>query len=131
MSTKQRGKQWLAATHSLRDVMPYVARLQTPEDSWTKRAAWQVSVPERLLASDGGEESVHWVLQKTVGSEEFHYLRVPLAFLRENRAAFPPAKDGFVAITLSAEGGRFFELRLGNSPLDFAPFAVPEPASDA
>ena len=133
MSTKQRGKQWLAVTHGLRDVTPYVARIQMPDVSWTKRAAWQVAVPEKLL-SDGataGEQPVHWVLQKAAGSEDFHYLRVPLAFLREHRAAFPAAKDGFVPITLSAEGGRFFELRLGNSPLDFAPFAVAAPEGDA
>src|SRR5919107_458454 len=64
-------------------------------ESWTGRDAWWLQVPvPRLLVMAGGAGAVHLVCEASPGGQEFHYLRVPAAFLRDHLAELDTPGDG-------------------------------------
>ncbi|HEY0779737.1 MAG TPA: hypothetical protein VGD56_17340 [Gemmatirosa sp.] len=127
MSVRSSALRWLAATHGVRDADIFTSRLYPPEQSWTGRAAWWLQIPvHRVHALDPG--AVHLVCEARAGGRDFHYLRVPGAYLRDHLADLDTVLDGrAVSLFLSAESEARYRDERGPGRLDFAVFAVPSP----
>lgn len=118
--------RWLAATHRVRDGDIFTSKFYPAAQSWTNADAWWVQVPVHRLEALGSG-GVHLVLQAAANASEFHYLRVPAAFLRDNLAGFDMPGDGrMVSLFLSAEPATRFRDERGAAHLDFAPFVCTE-----
>ncbi len=124
MSVRGSALRWLAGAHGVRDADIFTSRLYPPEQSWTGRAAWWVQVPVHRLHALG-EGAVHLVCEARPGGRDFHYLRVPGAYLRDHLADLDAVDDGrTISLFLSAEPDARFRDERGPGRLEFARFAV-------
>lgn len=124
MTIRSSALRWLAATHGVRDADIVTSRLYPPEQSWTGRAAWWVQIPvHRVQALGAG--AVHVVCERAAGGRDFHYLRIPGAYLRDHLADLDAPGDGrTLSLFLSAEPEARFHDERGPGRLDFASFEV-------
>lgn len=125
MSVRSAALRWLAATHGVRDADIFTSKLYLPEQSWTGRAAWWVQIPVHRIAAVGGG-AVHLVCEARPGARDFHYLRVPAAYLREHLPALDVPGDGqAVSLFLAAELDSLFRDERGAGQVAFGQFVVP------
>ena len=124
MTIRSSALRWLASTHGVRDADIFTSRLYPSEQSWTGRAAWWVQIPVHRVQAIGAG-AVHVVCERGPGGRDFHYLRIPGAYLREHHADLDAPDDGrALSLFLSAEAETRFRDERGPGRLDFAPFEV-------
>ena len=130
MTIRSTALRWLALTHRVRDGDVFTSKFYPAAQSWTGADAWWVQLPvHRIEAS--GERDLHLVLQAAPDRAEFHYLRVPVAFLRDHLAGLDRPGDGrMVSLFLSALPDARFRDERGEAGIDFAPFVRTPDAAD-
>ena len=130
MTIRSTALRWLALTHRVRDGDVFTSKYYPAAQSWTGADAWWVQLPVHRIEAPG-ERDLHLVLQAAPDRAEFHYLRVPAAFLRDNLAGLDRPGDGrAVSLFLSARPDSRFRDERGEGRLDFAPFARGAEADD-
>lgn len=88
MTTRATSKVWLAK-HFPRETN---APLRTSK-YYQQQELWFFTLPSTLFASSG-QGHLLFLLQKSEDPNSYHLLRVPLTFLRENRAKFDLRQAG-------------------------------------
>jgi hypothetical protein len=120
MSIRSLALDWLAERHRVGRGRILTSKLYPPTESWTAADAWWVQVP--LVALDQ-DPFLHFVLQRTSGSSDFRYLRVPAAYLRQHANGLTTLKDKHLSLVLDA-GPQTFIDRRGRAGVPFAQFEI-------
>ena len=114
---------WLASNFGVRSKSTYASKFYVPENSWTKRAAWWLEIPASALQSPDSSE-VHLLCQKAPDDTVFHYLKVPVGFLRANLTRLAVRERDQISLFLSAEPGDAFVDQRGRGRVNFIDFLV-------
>lgn len=115
MNIRPIGLRWLRRQHG--DIKPaecLFSKLYTAKESWPKVPVWWFEFGEAKLAKCA-PRGMHLFCQKDFGVEDFHCLRVPVAFIREHAAGlhFRAENQRYSLYLLPDEKLRFEEIRGG------------------
>jgi hypothetical protein len=114
---------WLTANFGVRSKSTYASKFYVPEKSRTKRATWWIEIPDSALQSSDSAE-VHILCQKAPDGTDFHYLRVPVGFLRANLPRLAVRERDQISLFLSAEPEDTFVDQRGRGRVNFIDFLV-------
>jgi hypothetical protein len=114
---------WLSSNFGVKSPATYASKFYVPEKSRTKRSAWWVEIPRSTLQSPGSSE-VHLLCQKAPDVADFHYLRVPIDFLRAQLSRLATRESNQISLFLSAEPEEMFMDQRGQGRVDFSGFLV-------
>src|SRR5438128_4090609 len=82
MSIRPDALRWLASNYGVHSGAIYTSKLFEPNESWTGRHAWWFQIPvDRIQA--GMDTDIHLVCQRAANKTAFHYLKVPVKYIRE------------------------------------------------
>jgi len=73
---------WLASNFGVKSKSVYASKFYVPEKSRTKQSAWWLEIPRAAIETPSSAE-IHLVCQVSPHVEEFHYLKVPVEFLKK------------------------------------------------
>src|SRR5512139_2034 len=117
MSIRGEALAWLAKAIGPAKGLVYTSRYHGSEESWTGAGAWwhEFSVLESLPA---GEGFLYLLCQKPGTAASFYCLKVPLAFLREQRHGLQATPRGY-RLHLSAQASNRFQDERGHGKVRF------------
>lgn len=112
VSIRPTARRWLALQGRRAAGAIYSSKFYLAEESWTGRDAWWLNIPLDSLHREG---CIEILCQESPGSCEFHHVRVPTAFFRENLSGLAIVKDRSISLFLSAETMSFLEDQRGSA----------------
>jgi hypothetical protein len=124
MSIGPDARRWYLSNYGKSEDKVYASKYYLPEELWPKKHVWWVRIPPHDI-----DPSLHWYVtilcQVAPGTNNFHYLRVPVEFLLEHRAKFHRIGN-IIDFYLSAEQHNLFQEIRGTGNLDISVFVVKE-----
>jgi len=121
MWIRRRAEEWLKREGKSIDGPFRTSKLHTPEKTSKHVHYWWFEVEEELVESSP-KRFVHLLGQMGAGSDDFCHLKVPFAFLKENKALLSFRSDGKYSLELSAEEGNTFRDLRGSGKVSFEEF---------
>jgi hypothetical protein len=122
MSIGPDARAWFKQEYGTPPGKVYTSKYYLPEESWPKTHVWWLQIPMSLL-ENSTNENVHLICQVAPSKIDFHYLKVPISFLRENVVYFHKVENK-LSLYLSAEPQTLFREQRGTGDLDFSVFKV-------
>ncbi|MBL0233825.1 MAG: hypothetical protein IPQ08_09185 [Chitinophagaceae bacterium] len=98
-------------------------KFYTPDISWPRTNVWWPKFPVTIF-EDFPNGHVHILCQKEPNGNSFHYLKVPVSFLKEHRDNFHTLNGKHIDLSLSAEERTLFREGRGKVSLDFSQFLL-------
>lgn len=120
MSIRNKALQWYEAKYRKVDKPIYTSKFYLPEESWPKESVWWPQIP--LNAIDLFEH-VHILCEVEPNGNNFHHLKVPTKFLKENLEKFDKLQ-GKISLYCSTEPTRLFNEVRGTGNIKFHQFLV-------
>lgn len=120
MSVGPAARSWFVSKYGKSENKVYASKYYLPEESWPKKHVWWVQIPPHAI-DPSLHDYVNILCQVAPGADDFHYLKVPVAFILKHREKFHRIGEN-IDFYLSAEQHNLFEEIRGIGKLDFSPF---------
>ncbi|HMJ46561.1 MAG TPA: hypothetical protein VK498_04495 [Ferruginibacter sp.] len=124
MTITSKARSWFSSHHKQPpNSKTYTSKFYTPGESWSKAKVWWIEIPLTTI-NQNDIEFVNLICQKKPNNENnFHYLKVPVHFLRDNMQNFHVRQEK-ISLYLSAEPGQLFKEERGHGNVHFDQFLV-------
>ena len=114
---KAEAVRWFASKVGMKNPM-YASKFYVPKKSWTRQSAWWFEIPQRTIETPKSAE-IHLLCQVAPDSKDFHYLKVPVEFLKKEKLNLSIRKNGKLSLFLSAEQDEMFVEKRGSGKVSF------------
>ena len=121
MPIRSEAVQWLMSHYGVKGKGIYASKFFEPNESWNKKRVWWFEIPLTAIESNDITE-LHLLCQVESNKRDFHYLKVPIKYFREQLKKFDVRNDGRVSIYLSAEPHHMFVEERAKSNVSFSRF---------
>lgn len=121
---KAEAVRWFVSKFGIKTNAIYASKFYIPEKSWTRQSAWWFEIPQRTIESPKSAE-IHLLCQIAPGANDFHHLKVPIDFLRNELPNLCIRKNDKVSLFLSAEQREMFVEKRGSGKVSFARLLKP------
>jgi len=116
---------WLDSNFGERRRPVHASRFYIPEQSATRQSAWWLEIPLHEVETPNSAE-IHLLCQKALKPRDFHYLKVPVKFLKKVLPSLDARNKGSViSLILSAEEHEKFVDKRGSGEIGFGGFEEP------
>jgi hypothetical protein len=122
MSIRTLARLWYETKYGKAIDSTYSSKYYLPEESWPKKSVWWFQIPINVTEKNQSDH-INLLCQVSPNENNFHYLKVPTKFFRENLAKFHFVDDK-ISIYLSTDTKRLFVEERGEGNLDFQIFLV-------
>ena len=123
MTITSKARSWFSTHHQIPlNSKTYTSRFYTPDDPGAKTKAWLFNIPLTTI-NRNDIEFVNLICQTKPNANKFHYLKVPIHFLRDNMQNFHVRQEK-INLYLSAEKGNLFIEERGHGNVEFGEFYV-------
>ena len=122
MSIGPDARRWFLSKYGGSKNKVYASKYYLPEESWPRKHVWWVQIPQHAI-DPALHDYVNILCQVLPGANDFHYLKVPVAFINEHREQFHRIGEK-TDFYLSAEPDNLFKEIRGIGELDFSVFIV-------
>lgn len=122
MSIRAEAINWFSENYGDNKSKLYTSKYYLPEESWSKQEVWWFEIPLKVIQA----KDVHFidlVCQAAPDKNSFHYLKVPLKYMRDHLKNFHNNNDK-ISIYLSAVPQKLFVEERGSSNFNFITFLV-------
>lgn len=116
---KAEAVRWFVSKFGMKTPM-YASKFYVPEKSWTRQSAWWFEIPQRTIETPKSAE-IHLLCQIAPDAKDFHYLKVPVEFLKKERPNLCIRENGKLSLFLSAEQDEMFVEKRGGGKVSFRP----------
>jgi hypothetical protein len=123
MSIRSGALQWFKSKYKNDNSKVYTSKYYLPEESWPKTHVWWLQIPLKALNTLNGNY-INLICQAAPNSSDYHYLKVPVKYFREQIDKFDIVQDKMIHIYLSADTNKLFLEERGTGKLDFSKFLV-------
>jgi hypothetical protein len=123
MSIRSDALTWLSSNFGKVEGQIYTSKYYTPEESWPKTHVWWLKVPINVIETNQ-RDFINLICQVAPNKNDFHYLKVPVKFLREHLGKFDIVQNKMIHLYLSADPTKLFMEERGSGSLNFSVFLV-------
>jgi hypothetical protein len=109
--------RWFVSKFGKKNPM-YASKFYIPEKSWTRQSAWWFEIPQRTIEAPKSAE-IHLLCQVAPDANDFHYLKVPVEFLKKEKPNLCIRKNCKLSLFLSAEQNEMFVEKRGSGKVGF------------
>lgn len=122
MSVRSDALKWLVVKHGESSNKTVTSKYYLAHESWSKTEVWWVELAMKAIDTKEND-FVNILCQVAPLENEFHYLKVPVEFLKENFDKFHKSFEK-ISLYLSANSETLFIEERGEGRLDFSKFLV-------
>ncbi|MCX6895129.1 MAG: DUF2442 domain-containing protein [Verrucomicrobia bacterium] len=115
---------WLASKLGVKSNGVYASKFYVPEKSWTRHSAWWFEIPQQTIETSKSPD-FYLLCQAAPSAKEFHCLKIPVTFFREQLPRLCLRENGKVSLFLSAERDEMFIEQRGKGKIEFVRFLKP------
>ena len=116
---KAEAVKWFASKFGTKSNATYASKFYIPEKSWTRQSAWWLEIPLSKIDSPESAD-IHLLCQTAPNAKDFHCMKVPVAFLKEELPGLCVRKSGKLSLFLSAEQSEMFIDKRGSGSVSFS-----------
>lgn len=114
---KAEAVRWFTSKFGMKNPV-HASKFYIPEKSWTGQSAWWFEIPLRTIETPKSAE-IHLLCQVAPDVKDFHYLKVPVQFLKTEKPNLCVRNNSKLSLFLSAEQDEMFVEKRGSGKVSF------------